>query len=387
MRGYLIQNTVKNRLVRLADALLRLATFGARRDFPIDAPKRILLSDLAHMGDALVASAMIPILAKRFPSAEIGFLLGSWSKPILDNHPALTRIHVFDHLIHNRGGKGRIAKLRQHLGTRAKALREIRAARYDVAIDLYYNVGNSFSLLRRAGIQARIGYPTGGFGPLLTHSLPWVYRNIHASEYMAALLAPLGITAYDPAAMAYSPVFPAGGGAGVGRAPYIVFHMGTGMELKEWPLPKWKELASRLAHAGHRLLFTGVGDREATLAEQAMAGLPNCENACNRLTWPGFLNALGKARAVICPDTLAAHLTAAFGPPVVVLSAGIPNPYHWVPLSPKAIVLSREVPCSPCFLSRGCPGMECIKDIPVDRAHDALLTALAAPVPTPGDSG
>lgn len=393
--GYLVQSRWKNWLLLVLDTALALSRPFARKGFPIPPPRRILLCNGAHLGDVLVSTAVLPVLKERFPDAEIGFLIGSWGRPILEGNPLVDRIHVVDHAYLNRSATGLRAKLRRHRETARAALRGIREARYDAAIDLYCHVGNSISLLRRAGIPVRIGYGTGGFGPLLSHQAEWCYTDRHMAEYQLALLRflPSG-GAVDGAACPPAYLLPPFPGGTPPRPPiaaapgsYVVVHMGTGAVMKEWPLAKWRDLAERLTARGLSLCFTGVGARETENATQVMEGLPGAENWCGRLSWVEFLATLRGCRASVCTDSLAAHLTAALDRPGVVISTGLVNPRHWRPLSARSLAVVRETPCAPCFRSRGCEGMECVREVTVEQVSEALLAAMdgtqALPVSAP----
>ena len=94
---------------------------------------------------------------------------------------------------------------------------------------------------------------------------------------------------------------------------------------------------------------------------------------------PELLSAvLTEISALVCGDTGVAHLAAALGTPVVALF-GPTDPALTAPLGPVAVV-SRAVPCAPCFY-RECPiDHPCMRGISaevVGQRVDALLAARA----------
>ena len=135
MRGhYSIRNPVANRVLRILDAVLRLIY---RHRVPPTIPadvRRILISNIAHLGDIIVATSVLPALQDRFPGVEFGFLVGSWCVPILEGHPLVARCHVLDHWMHTRAKVPFREKWRIYQRTRTKALREIKAVKYDQGI-------------------------------------------------------------------------------------------------------------------------------------------------------------------------------------------------------------------------------------------------------------
>ncbi len=377
--SYLVQNRRSNRILKTIDAILRIffrpgAAVSLSRN-----PKRLLLCNGAHLGDVLISTALLPILRENFPGAEIAFLAGSWARSILEGNQILNRVHVMDHWFHNRVDKSVKTRLARHLRTSIIALMEIRKARYDVAIDLYYHFGNSIPLIWRAGIPARIGYATGGFGPLLTHRAEWRYADRHVLDYQLDLLRMLPIGFVESSGLCYSlPQFNGEviNSGKVASRPYVVFHMGTGLALKEWPPENWRSLAEHFGKSDLPIDFTGLGAREEALAETVVRNLKGCRNLCNKLDWRGFVSAIRGASLVVCSDSLAAHIAAAFERPSIVFSTGINNPNHWRPLSSYSQVLVNSVPCMPCFSKSGCEGMECIRKITVSEVYMRALAML-----------
>lgn len=59
-------------------------------------PRRLLLIQLKRAGDVIVTTPIIAALKKRFPSAEIDFLVEKPFASLLENHPGLHRIRVYD---------------------------------------------------------------------------------------------------------------------------------------------------------------------------------------------------------------------------------------------------------------------------------------------------
>jgi ADP-heptose:LPS heptosyltransferase len=400
---YLVRNRVLNRLLRLTDRLLercRWLSWGwhARgysegrgatpREYPqachpaIAKPRRILIANGAHLGDVFLSLSVLPALRSAFPDARIGFLCGTWARCLFDQQHLVEWLHHVDHWKLNRSARPLHQKLVRYHRTRRQALREIRRSRYDIAIDLYYYFPNSIPLLWQAGIPCRIGYTSGGFGPLLTHALDWKPADRHVTGYQADLLRVLGVSDNNlqkthvplPSADSQLPcaVEEDLRKIGVRLHGIVVFHMGTAAAMKEWPLPHWRQLAHRLAAEGYSLIFTGTGGREWRNSEEVRAGLPKTVNFCGRLTWNELAAVFHRVRLLVGVDSVAGHLAAAAGTPCVVISSGITSPAHWRPRSPACRVLSQPVPCSPCYRSQGCEGMECVRLVSVQRVHDSI---------------
>lgn len=329
LRGkYLVRQPLVNALLRCLDALL-----PPYRRKEIGAPRRILLSNLAHLGDVVIATSVLPALKKAYPEAEIGFLIGSWARPVLQEHPLVDYIHRVDHWKISRAPVPLWRKIVRYYRTSHTALREIKALRYDIAIDLYYYFPNSIPLLWQARIPVRIGYISGGFGRLLTHPLEWQNRKQPVAQYHFDLLSLLSIPRENPALPALSAL--------PSTSSCIVCCAGPPRSLKAWDPIKWQELIGRLVDEGHQIIFTGQGLEEREHADSLHPPHPNLRNLCDQLSWQEFVSLISGAQLLISIDSVAAHIASGFQIPSIVFFCGISDPAHWCP--PNAVACTRDI--------------------------------------------
>jgi heptosyltransferase-3 len=334
-------------------------------------PKRILLINGAHIGDVVIAASLLPVLKSAFPGVEIGFLTASWSHAVVRNHPAVTHTHRVDHWRMNRGSIGFFRKLWQYCRTRRQALKEMRALSYDVSVSMHPWRADFLPLAWQAAIPVRVAFSGGLFAPLATllADYPERRRFIHQGECQVALLRKLGIhethirqrraSLASSSGTALSEVCKLLGFSRIEQAPYSVVQMGAGIPIRELPISFWREVASRLA-ASQPVLFTGKGTRESSNAAQAIAGLSNCVNACDKLSWDGFVAAIRHAQSFYGVDSMASHVAAAVGTRCIAMYGGMNNLARFRPESRNAIVWSNAVPCAACHRQFGCPAMTCM---------------------------
>lgn len=346
------------------------------------AVRSILLCNGAHLGDLVMASAILPEIRRRFPEASIGLLTASWSRTVLDGHALIRWFHTVDHWKLNRAPLSRWRKFLQYARSRRQALQEIRARRYDVAIDLYYYFPNSCVLLYQAGIPIRIGYTSGGFGAFLTHAVPWIDRRQHIAQYQMDLLDTVLPEGGETRALAYALPDPPCSAAlesllnssGLDEKKFLLIHMGSGNRLKEWPREKWAQLVARIAAEGVPIALTGFNPREAADVRWVAAQGTGVVDLAGRLDWPGFVAVIRRARGMMTIDSVGGHLAAAVQTPVIVIFAGVNDPTHCAPLTTRCRVLYQPVSCFPCHRPHGCPPMTCIREVEVEAAYDAFRT-------------
>jgi ADP-heptose:LPS heptosyltransferase len=141
--------------------------------------------------------------------------------------------------------------------------------------------------------------------------------------------------------------------------------MGSGAICRELPVSFWRELAENLC-IERTLVFTGRGKREGENIAAAICGLPNCVNACDRLSWDGFVAAVRYAEVLYGVESMAGHVAGAVGTRCVVVYGGTAGVGRWRPEGKDSIVLTNHVPCAPCHRSEGCVAMVCMQGVRPD---------------------
>ncbi len=375
-----VKRVVRATVRDVLTAVLPLAYKLLHRGRPIRAaagsedPKRILILNGAHIGDIVISTSILPILRSAYPNAQIGFVTGSWSKMVLKGHPDVAFVHCIDHWILNRSGQNLFRKIRRYQMTRKTALHEICKAQYDIAISLYtFSYPDLMEIAWSASIPIRLGFGQSLFSSLAT-AITDVSRNCFRvqSAIQADVLRPLSLDAChlkkrtarlsDTTDEAIREVCTLLQVPTIDQASYSIVHIGSGALKRELPLTFWREVAEDLSKS-HTLVFTGKGEREAANVSRVISGLNRCINACDRLSWDGFVAAVRCANTLFGVESMAGHVAAAVGTRCVVAYTGMAGVARWRPESHKCTVITRHLPCAPCENPRGCTGMACIRGI------------------------
>lgn len=128
-------------------------------------------------------------------------------------------------------------------------------------------------------------------------------------------------------------------------------------------------------------MLTGHGASDRALADKIRSGDDSLISACDRTTWSELRFLLGNAALVIGVDSMAVHLAAAADVPCIAIMAAMSDPSHWRPLGSHSHVLMSDVPCAPCFRSKGCATMQCVRGVTVESV-ESLAVALLHSTPT-----
>jgi len=286
------------------------------------------LFKLSSLGDVVHALPVAATLRARVPDARITWVVEKREAAVLAGHPALERILTVD----TRGWRRSLAP--EALAASWRELtalaRELRGARFDVALDLQALMKSAVLVgLTRAPL--RIGFWLGWSREPLSvigatrHVRPPVTAHHVVDQYLS-LLAPLGVTdpvrefrlPSDPASEARMDEFFAAASLKP-RNRVVVLNSGAGRSEKRWPIERFRALASTLAASGRVEVVVVWGPGEEAAA-RAIAGVADPHVVLAPPTDLLVLIALlRRASVMVAADTGPLHLAAALGTPCVGL--------------------------------------------------------------------
>ena len=325
-------------------------------------PQVILLVQLDHLGDAIISTAMLSVLRKRYPQASIEVLAGPWNREVFEALPEVSRVHVSRA---NRFARGGLARLAWIPATFWWGL-ILRRRKVELGIDVRGEFPAAL-ILWLCGARRRLGWNCGGGGFLLTDGPEFVAGRPEVESRMA-LLAVLGIGPSKAAPR--RPSFRPGGAARrqIARrvaelsapeptaGPRVVLHVGSGTPAKAWPVEHWRELLGRII-VGHGARVVLAGSRQDRIVAAEILGgraWPGVADWTGRLSVAELAALFEQVDLLVGVDSGPAHLAAAVGTPVVVLFSGTNSPRQWQPCGEQVVLIRRAVGCSPCHRQR-CP--------------------------------
>lgn len=313
------------------------------------------------LGDAVMAS---PVFENIYPTERV-VLFGP--APLLELFEDLPNSHTLPFI---RGN------LKANLTT-LSSFRDERGL-------LLTNSLSSALLFFLARIKERIGYSTDLRGPFLTYRIKPPKNKLHQRDKYLYLLEKIGYRITTKELRIHL------SRQKIDRAYEFLIHMGINPEkdniavlapganygpAKMWPETNYRDLAIRLANAGFKVLVVG-SPQELPLCQRISEGLKATFNLCGKTSLGVIAGILKLSAVLISNDSGLMHLASALRIPQVAIF-GSTDPLATGPLNPRARVIRKELPCSPCF-KRTCPkgNYLCMTSIGPEEVFDLVLKLL-----------
>ncbi len=360
---------------------------------PRNRPPRLLIIRLSALGDVLHALPVLSALRARFPDAHIDWAVEDRAAGLLEGRQDLDGVVVFPRKRLSAAVRGLPDPL-ELLRAGGGFVRALRAAEYDVALDLQGNL-KSGAVLRASGAALRfgLGRPEAREGSQVfaqRRALPPRSARHRVERNLALGSALLGETlAYVP------PGFPVGEAertsasgllrdAGLPQEGYTVLQPGTSGfgAFKRWPPERYGALARRLAADGHAIAVT-YGPGEEALAAAVVGAAPDAAVLLQPPSLAVLAEIIRRAACFVAGDTGPLHLAALVETPLLGLF-GPKDPEIYGPYGLRAdgtpgllpVLTQDDVACRPCTLRR-CADPLCMRTLAPERVYEAVQHVLA----------
>jgi lipopolysaccharide heptosyltransferase I len=326
---------------------------------------RFLIVRLGALGDIVHTIPAAAAIREAFPESRIDWLVDPRYVSLVQMVTAVSHAVPLD----PRAGMIRLFA----------TLRELRRRNYSVAIDLQ-GLLKSAVLGRLSGADRILGFPQEHLRERLARVFYTDTPEItgrHVVQKNLALVRALGIETGTPAFPLDVPRTPAVEAveAQMGSAPFALINPGAAWPNKRWPAERYGQLAAAIRERFNWPSLVLWGPREEPLANAVV----EASNGAGVLApHTGIVDLFGiakAARVVVSGDTGPLHIAAAVGTPVVALFGPT-----WAerngPWSAADKVVSRTERCQ-CLYQRRCHlASQCIDDIPVEEAVNAVVQRL-----------
>jgi heptosyltransferase-3 len=344
---------------------------------PLEECRRALVVKLRHHGDVLLASPVLSVLKAH--GIEVDALVYDDTAPMLQGHPALSRLHVVGRAWRKQG--------LSRLSKEVSLYRNLKDRNYDLLVHLSEHPRGAW-LARTLGARYSVAPAMRDRGAFwrrsFTHLFPIAARR-HQLEVNLDALRRIGI---QPLAEQKKMTFVPGPEAErridelVDGAPFVHMHPASRWRFKCWPADKNADLIDRLAAEGIRVILTSAPDPaenefiEEILRKTKAKPLNLAGKLSTSIKDLGALTA--RARLFVGVDSMPMHVAAAMGTPTVALF-GPSGEADWGPWGAAHRIVVSGHSCRPCGLD-GCGGgkvSECLTTLPVEAVFTAARELLA----------
>jgi lipopolysaccharide heptosyltransferase II len=367
------------------------------RDF-----RKILLIKLSALGDVVHTIPVLNKLRRRYPTAQLDWLVTPGIGELLQDHPAITSIIEFPRA--ERTTPWRLAPCASFVRLAAK----LRATSYDLVVDMHGQLRTAI-LTRATGAPVRIGFDRPrasvwdatsrkfseqtrkhawqgareGSWLAYTHHIPVPTLDRHAVDRYLNVGLLLGL---DEGAADFS--FPIPQGANVriddlldyydiAKAKLIVMAPGTIWETKKWRSEGFAEVARHFLQKDFAVILIG-SDRERAVCTKVEALAPGTVNLAGETMLSELAALVRRATICVTNDSGPMHLAVALDRPVVSVFG--PTDPIWIgPYRRDGAVLQTDLPCSPCYLrqrSRCAHDHACMQNVSASAVIDRIETML-----------
>lgn len=333
--------------------------------------KRLLVIQMARLGDLLQTMPFLARLRAAYPEAWLGVLTDRIGMEVLAGHPAVNQVVPFDlALLHNRLARGSWTayhKVRQFIENQ-------RQRPYDLIFNLNFS---PLTLLLTYLLKPPLvrGYQPAARGRSFIRD-PWltyIYSLVHARQFNRVNLADVFRHLAPP------PPEGENGERGKGQKaepqrecslsfsePLLVaLQLGSRHIRRRWPVTYYADLGRWLIREyGATVVLLGVKEEgplgETFLAALTPAARERVVNLQGRTSLVTLKEWLQQARLLVTGDTGTMHLAAAIGTPVLALFMGPALCFETGPYGQGHYVLQAEPRCHPCTEADArCRSAEC----------------------------
>jgi len=327
---------------------------------------KFLVIQTAFIGDVVLATGLIEKLHAHVPDAEIHFLVRKGNEALLQGHPLLKEVLVWD-------------KKQQKQRNLFRMLMKIRSERYDKVINVQRFAATGL-LTAFSAAKETIGFDKNPFSFLFSKKIPHIIASGGHSRHEIERNNDL-IKHFTGEEVSRPKLYPSGADHEAVQQyqskPYICIAPASVWFTKQFPADKWTSFISKLSHTVYLIGAPGDSDlcesiREATTHSDVI-------NLCGRLS---FLQSAALQQGAVMNyvnDSAPMHFASAVNAPVTAVYCSTLPSFGFGPLSDVKFIVEKAdaLYCRPCGLHgrAACPEkhFKCAYDI----TDEQLLNSLA----------
>jgi ADP-heptose:LPS heptosyltransferase len=325
---------------------------------------KFLIIQTAFTGDVVLATSVVEKLHLHFPDAQVDFLLRKGNEGLLQNHPFITNLLVWDKKTQKNKNLLRIAM-------------RVRKEKYTHVINLH-RFGTSGFITFMSGAGCKAGFDKNPFSFCYTKKVahhisePYAENPVHETTRNQALIADItdnevALPKLYPSQEDYDKT------KEYDRKPYICIAPSSVWFTKQFPVEKWIGLINMLPTNYHVYLLGAPGDTGTAESILSKAVHPNVKNLCGKLSFLQSAAFMHAADMNYTNDSAPLHFASAVNAPVTAVFCSTVQAFGFGPMrnNGRIVDIKERLYCRPCGLHghRACPEghFRCAMDITNDQ--------------------
>ena len=347
---YKIINKKKHLATALADGILSMlflpiCLFIRKEPIRPEGIREILVIRTAYIGDVIMTLPILKPLKALYHGANLSFLTGSNSVPILENNPFVDRIITYDAFWFYP------KSFKTDLMTYWRCLKTLRSRSYDLIIEARGDIRDIMLLAFMAKGRYRVSYAIGGGDCLLSHVVPFekvkhkVDYHLDIVRYLGGNTDPLEWHIYLTELEELEAMEILNKNEQPTEGPVVAIHPGARKELKRWSPAGFASVADMLIDNLNASVLLMGGPKEVELVKGVAERMKNKVTVLAGETTLREMAALLKSCALfICNDSSPLHVASVMKTPTVAIF-GPSDSNETGPYQNAHRVVQKEFPC------------------------------------------
>ncbi len=308
------------------------------------ATKKILIIQTAFLGDVILATPLIESLSATFPSAQIDFLLKKGNEALLDDHPKLRRVLIFDK-----------SNKRKSL---LDLIKEIRKEQYDLVLNLHRFASSGLITVLSRAKETR-GFSKNPFSFFYSKRFQHSINNgQHEVDRNISL-----ITDITDIQQRRPQLYPCASDIDFvsqwKNEPYYCLAPASVWFTKQAPPAIWQYVMEKFDEEGIQFyLIGGPADHEFCEDIKVFSQRNNVHNLAGKLSLMQSAALMKDAKRNFVNDSGPLHIASAGNAPVSAFFCSTTPEFGFGPLSDDSTVIEvKDLACRPCGLHghKACP--------------------------------
>ncbi|MEX1003005.1 MAG: glycosyltransferase family 9 protein [Crocinitomicaceae bacterium] len=308
--------------------------------------KHILIIQTAYIGDVILATSLIESLIRKDASLKIDFLLRKGNEGLLDGHPHINELFVWDK--NNRKYKNLF-----------QTVKAIRKNKYDALLNLQRFASSGYFSWRAKAV-VKVGFKQNPFSFSYKHKVRHkMEKGVHEIERNHALLKELGdFDLEKPVLYPYKTDLDKAREI-AGEKKLIVMAPASVWFTKQLPKEKWITVIKQYSNA-HRIVLIG-GKNDEMYLQEILFSCPDNDivNLAGELSLLESVALISLAEMTHANDSAPLHMASAVNAPITAYFCSTIPDFGFGPLSDEQQIkeTTEELPCRPCGLhgKKACP--------------------------------